>query len=350
VDNWVRLSSEYVDMLRDNPVPVDLKVVSALKKPMAIDIYWWLTKRVYNLHEPATISWQQLYQQFGSDSELKDFKRKFKRALGDVLEVYQCKITVGPAVADPGGVVEHQHAGDHAGMGEHLVQAMAHAFRGLAGQRGHVSHVRVRERDHQEMHGPFHARDHGQSLAEIDLRAARRPFQLTEPLGLAAAALAPALDPSPRRRVTALEAAFLHEPLVHAPGGVPLFARHAPVGLEPFVGLARVLARDQGTARSPPGRRNGRIIAGRVLDHGRPRNARFPGYLRMRQAFRLELPDTLLNTHRCRHSFPPEDHVLVVSTRESIRNRTAPALFFRRCHFRPPSVSNMNAYVVQIWW
>ena len=72
-------------MLRDNPVPVDLKVVSALKKPMAIDIYWWLTKRVYNLHEPATISWQQLYQQFGSDSELKDFKRKFKRALGDVL-------------------------------------------------------------------------------------------------------------------------------------------------------------------------------------------------------------------------------------------------------------------------
>ena len=200
------------------------------------------------------------------------------------------------------------------------------------------------------MHGPFHAGDHGQGLAEIDLRAARRPFQLTEPLGLAAVALAPALDPSLHRRITALEAAFLHEPLVYAPGGVPLFAWHAPVGLEPFVGLARVLARDQGTARSSPGRRNGRIIAGRVLDHGRPRNAQFPSYLRMRQAFRLELPDTLLNTHRCRHSFPPEDHVLVVSTRESIRNRTAPALFFRRCHFRPPSVSNMNAYAVQIWW
>ena len=99
-----------------------------------------------------------------------------------------------------------------------------------------------------------------------------------------------------------------------------------------------------------PGRRNGRIIAGRVLDHGRPRNAQFPSYLRMRQAFRLELPDTLLNTHRCRHSFPPEDHVLVVSTRESIRNRTAPALLFRRCRFQPPTVSDMNAHTVQIWW
>lgn len=87
------------------------------------------------------------------------------------------------------------------------------------------------------MHGPFHAGDHGQGLAEIDLRAARRPFQLTEPLGLAAVALAPALDPSLHRRITALEAAFLHEPLVYAPGGVPLFAWHAPVGLEPFVGL-----------------------------------------------------------------------------------------------------------------
>ncbi len=102
------------------------------------------------------------------------------------------------------------------------------------------------------MHGPFHAGDHGQGLTEIDLRAARRPFQLAGPLGLAAVALAPALDPSPHRRITALEAAFLHEPLVHAPGGVPLFARHAPVGLEPFVGLARVLARDRGNGSQFP--------------------------------------------------------------------------------------------------
>lgn len=95
-ENWVRLSPEYIDMLRDYPVPVDLKVIAALRKPMAIDIYWWLTKRVYNLHEPANVTWQQLYQQFGSDSELKDFKRKFKRALADVLDVYPCNVAVGP--------------------------------------------------------------------------------------------------------------------------------------------------------------------------------------------------------------------------------------------------------------
>ena len=64
-ENWVQLSQRYVDMLRDHPVPVDLKVIARLRKPMAIDVYWWPTKRVYNLRERVTITWQQLYRQFG---------------------------------------------------------------------------------------------------------------------------------------------------------------------------------------------------------------------------------------------------------------------------------------------
>lgn len=95
-ENWVRLSKGYVDMLQDHPVPVDLKVIARLRKPMAIDVYWWLTKRVYNLHEPFVVTWQQLYRQFGSDSELKEFKRKFKLAVAEVTEVYPCRITLGP--------------------------------------------------------------------------------------------------------------------------------------------------------------------------------------------------------------------------------------------------------------
>lgn len=63
---------------------------------MAIDVYWWLTKRVYNLRERVTITWQQLYRQFGSDSELKEFKRKFKLAVAEVVEVYPCRITLEP--------------------------------------------------------------------------------------------------------------------------------------------------------------------------------------------------------------------------------------------------------------
>lgn len=95
-ENWVQLSQGYVDMLRDHPVPVDLKVIARLRKPMAIDVYWWLTKRVYNLHEPFVVTWHQLYRQFGSDSELKEFKRKFKLAVAEVVEVYPCRLTLGP--------------------------------------------------------------------------------------------------------------------------------------------------------------------------------------------------------------------------------------------------------------
>ncbi|NMM97045.1 replication protein [Bifidobacterium sp. DSM 109960] len=95
-ENWVQLSKGYVDMLREYPVPVDLKVISRLRKPMALDIYWWLTKRVYNLHKPSTITWAQLYQQFGNNSELRKFKENFKEALADVLAVYPADVTVGP--------------------------------------------------------------------------------------------------------------------------------------------------------------------------------------------------------------------------------------------------------------
>ena len=95
-ENWVQLSQGYVDMLRDHPVPVDLKVIARLRKPMAIDVYWWLTKRVYNLHEPVTITWQQLYRQFGNDSELRKFKENFRNALAEVTEVYPCRVTLGP--------------------------------------------------------------------------------------------------------------------------------------------------------------------------------------------------------------------------------------------------------------
>lgn len=96
-ENWVRLSRGYVDMLRGHPVPVDLKVIARLRKPMAIDVYWWLTKRVYNLHEPFVVTWQQLYRQFGSDTkELWKFKQNFKGAVAEVVEVYPCRVTLGP--------------------------------------------------------------------------------------------------------------------------------------------------------------------------------------------------------------------------------------------------------------
>ena len=95
-DNWVTLSNEYVRMLQDSPVPVDLPTVAKIKSPMALDVYWWLTKRYYNMHDRVSIKWQKLYDQFGSDSAMNQFRRNFKQAVAEVLEVYPAaRITCG---------------------------------------------------------------------------------------------------------------------------------------------------------------------------------------------------------------------------------------------------------------
>lgn len=95
-ENTVKLSQEYVDYLRDSPVPIDLEIVSRLNSPMSLDIYWWLTRRYSYLHNRQSITWEQIYSQFGSDSSLKKFKQNFKRAVDEVRFVYpQVRITCG---------------------------------------------------------------------------------------------------------------------------------------------------------------------------------------------------------------------------------------------------------------
>jgi hypothetical protein len=95
-ENTVRFSQEYIDYLRDSPVPVDLSIVARLNSPMSLDVYWWLTRRYSYLHERQSITWQQLYNQFGSSSAMPKFKQTFQRAVDDVHYVYpQANITCG---------------------------------------------------------------------------------------------------------------------------------------------------------------------------------------------------------------------------------------------------------------
>lgn len=94
--NWVKLSQGYVNKLQDSPVPVNLDVIAHLNKPMALDIYWWLVRRYAYLHSRQSISWPQLYRQFGSGAAMRSFKQHFKRAVAEVVAAYpEAKITCG---------------------------------------------------------------------------------------------------------------------------------------------------------------------------------------------------------------------------------------------------------------
>lgn len=95
--NWVQLSEGYVNKLMDSPVPVDLDVVAKINKPMALDVYSWLTRRYSYLHQRQTIKWEQLHRQFAPDTVLRSFKQTFSKAVAEVQGAYpEARITLGP--------------------------------------------------------------------------------------------------------------------------------------------------------------------------------------------------------------------------------------------------------------
>lgn len=94
-ESTVTLTQEFYDEIINYPVPLDMRVLSALKgSSLAIDIYCWLTYRLSYLKAPTTIPWNVLKLQFGSDyaknsQGIRDFKRAFLRELKKVNIFYQ---------------------------------------------------------------------------------------------------------------------------------------------------------------------------------------------------------------------------------------------------------------------
>jgi len=80
-ESTVRLSETFYNEIINNPVPVDMRTLLALKKsPLALDIYAWLTYRMSYLKKPTSIPWVALQAQFGSGYPMTaQGKRNFKK-------------------------------------------------------------------------------------------------------------------------------------------------------------------------------------------------------------------------------------------------------------------------------
>ena len=98
-DSTIRLGEEFFNEIVRHPIPLDMNVLRALKRsPLGLDLYCWLTYRVFTLKAPLRLSWKQLYRQFGADpanagkhSTVKSFRvvclrelKKIKRAWPDL--------------------------------------------------------------------------------------------------------------------------------------------------------------------------------------------------------------------------------------------------------------------------
>lgn len=64
----ITLSERFYRELIEHPVPLDMRALKALRKsPLALDIYAWLTYRMYFLKKPVVIPWKALEVQFGAN-------------------------------------------------------------------------------------------------------------------------------------------------------------------------------------------------------------------------------------------------------------------------------------------
>lgn len=88
----MELSEKFYATLAEHAVPLDYRALAALRhSSLGLDIYTWLAHRLRRVGRPqgVKVSWQNLREQFGQEySCSKNFKREFKRLLGQVCRVY----------------------------------------------------------------------------------------------------------------------------------------------------------------------------------------------------------------------------------------------------------------------
>jgi len=97
--NTVRLSEGFFEQIMKNAVPLDMRILKALKKsPLAIDLYLFLNYKLSLVKKYTPLTWEILHQIFGSDyKELKHFKPEFNKAYDKVcLFAKEFKVKINP--------------------------------------------------------------------------------------------------------------------------------------------------------------------------------------------------------------------------------------------------------------
>ncbi|MBN2280444.1 MAG: hypothetical protein JXQ65_07685 [Candidatus Marinimicrobia bacterium] len=106
-ENYIKVSDEYFKEITSRPLPIDMRVVSSLKRwAMALDIYMFLTARLFSLQKRTLIPWGQLSLQFGGHEFERDrkFREEFKINLKRVQKICidtRLKLTENGLSIDP---------------------------------------------------------------------------------------------------------------------------------------------------------------------------------------------------------------------------------------------------------
>ena len=88
-DSKIRLGEDFFNEIIQHPVPLNTNTLTALKRcALGLDLYLWLTYRIFTLRAPLRLSWRQVYRQFGlypdkahDKRTVLDFRRNVLREL-----------------------------------------------------------------------------------------------------------------------------------------------------------------------------------------------------------------------------------------------------------------------------
>lgn len=95
-ESHIVLDNDFYQSLIDNPVPIDKRAIRALAgNSFALDMYCWLTWRMFSVKKYTRIPWEYLQLQFGAGyKDLRAFRRRFAEVLSQVLAVYPVNVSV----------------------------------------------------------------------------------------------------------------------------------------------------------------------------------------------------------------------------------------------------------------
>lgn len=85
----VMLSPDFFSEVVQQPVPLDLRALSALRAPLAIDLYAWLTYRMSYLKRPTVVSWDDVAAQLGTSyARPRDLRSQVRKHAREIQTLY----------------------------------------------------------------------------------------------------------------------------------------------------------------------------------------------------------------------------------------------------------------------
>ena len=69
----IEIGEKFFNEIIASPVPLDMKVLKAMKRsPLGLDLYLWLTYRLFGMTESFSLTWRQIHRQFGVNPSKAD--------------------------------------------------------------------------------------------------------------------------------------------------------------------------------------------------------------------------------------------------------------------------------------